>query len=621
VNRLWPNSEDRQVKVAWLLWGLFSFFSVAMLIYGIEYGVDFSYVNILLFLDFWVFVFLLVWSVKSVSWLQKIGAFTVSFIIAVLAWSSFSYASYYSGVRVAVDSEAQSLYFSVKAVLSLDILENDKLTLINQLVQGEGKPRAAILLTKNGGVFSTKPYRSGVTEVYVPEKISYTIKQKEIYGTRYSDTDPNKYVPFDPIYVNGDVYEFFYEYANKPAWNIGVLRAVTMSAVDNYSYKHYISSRLYERSYNFVFPFFLLFLSMMFVLRSNANMKKANKELEVKKEELEQVNFEVEAQKDELEQTNYRLNEINHKLENFQQAYNKIQYDFSAVVSNSKNNLQHMQSSWDEDLKAATGLGRHDVFNRIRALRSMDIEQLDEMISNEKIYNQKAREGLISFKQLLLCIREEFNEDIIADAYDFVIGPWVKIIHKELKGLEGTLDITTDVYPVSQILSSIDQAVPTNIAEGRAADVMFTKYIAPNINTSARCKVILSKVRSIIFNLIANSAAATETYADNLDDEEYLQYKRKIWLNVQEIVEKQKKYLCIEVQDNGGGFPEEILDKIYKEPIRTTKDNRTHGQGTSYIGFFVDLMGGDIKATNIISDTGEKGASTRLYIQYLDTEA
>ena len=70
------------------------------------------------------------------------------------------------------------------------------------------------------------------------------------------------------------------------------------------------------------------------------------------------------------------------------------------------------------------------------------------------------------------------------------------------------------------------------------------------------------------------------------------------------------------MKDNGGGFPEDIINDVYRKPVRTTKDNRDHGEATVYIGFFVKLMNGFIEAENFKIKEGELGAITRIYLPY-----
>jgi signal transduction histidine kinase len=314
-----------------------------------------------------------------------------------------------------------------------------------------------------------------------------------------------------------------------------------------------------------------------------------------------------------LKRVNKQLSESNNKLAIWRNTYEKIQRDFSGVVSNSKNNLQHMQSEWDKDFKAAAGLGRHDVLNRIKLLRN-DVS----LLSNEQVDVQR-KERLALFKQALI-IGAENESTILKDNYDFVLSPWIDKMHVELKGLESTLDIVVTDVSIIEVLKAIQAGIPPDILQKKTS-VDFLQNISENVDRNKKCRVILNKIKSIVFNLISNSAAATEsridTFIENGDRDKIVAYVREIQLHIYEKIHMDKRCLCIEVNDNGGGFPEDILYKIYKEPIRTTKDNREYGQGTSYIGFFVDLMGADIEAKNINFENGERGASTLVYIPYL----
>ena len=93
-------------------------------------------------------------------------------------------------------------------------------------------------------------------------------------------------------------------------------------------------------------------------------------------------------------------------------------------------------------------------------------------------------------------------------------------------------------------------------------------------------------------------------------------FSGEIDINISIAKKENQNYWILSIQDNGEGFPIEVLDKIYKEPIKSTKNlsKERLGEGTIYIGFFTQYMQGTIEATNIRSDKLPVGANTIIKI-------
>ena len=80
-----------------------------------------------------------------------------------------------------------------------------------------------------------------------------------------------------------------------------------------------------------------------------------------------------------------------------------------------------------------------------------------------------------------------------------------------------------------------------------------------------------------------------------------------------------KEWYRIRYEDNVAGFPASIVNKIYREPIPSSKDKGRKGEGTMYISLFVDLINGEIEAYNREwpehpEGTDRKYAVTDIYI-------
>lgn len=527
-------------------------------------------------LIFWI------WFVCSsyITWKKGLVCFFVAVVLSAGIWSIVSFGSYYHGVTYAKDTEASLYKRNAAYVLNnQEIGFDEKVQLLQRIIGGKdgldgdkNLTKAEIKITNpQGKVIFYNP--NGRTD-YVPEII-----RTEIINTPEG------------------AYEYYYQYNNKPPYIIGILRAISFSLLPRDSecnWATFMQFRLYERSQNFWIPFFVIYLLSLLVC------------------------FEHQLQKnmaENLEASNEKLNKAINNLDNFKLAYQKINRDFSGGVSNSENNLQHMQSFYDKasletDLKNAVGIGRHDVLNRIKAWKS-------EAFCSDCPDQEKVNALILALRS---CESEGVN--LVEANYDLILGPWIEVIHNELKELDKTLDITFAEYGINDVIKTIQMAAPANILASKKSNVEFIQSSIPVFDGSEKCMVILNKVKSIVFNLIQNSATATNAYKNSLikDIEAYRAYKRKISLLITKEEHDNIKYLCVEVNDNGGGFPDSVIDKVYKKPIPTTKDNRKHGEGTSYVGFFVDLMKCKIKAQNIVNENGEKGASTKFYIPYSESK-
>ena len=210
------------------------------------------------------------------------------------------------------------------------------------------------------------------------------------------------------------------------------------------------------------------------------------------------------------------------------------------------------------------------------------------------------------------------NFDIVACTYDFLIAPWISTIRMSLRRLDEILDITRDVYTVAEVVEHLTtaKAIPKALLEGKANSVIKID-VENNMNSDARLNIVMSKLESVVFNLISNSTQAISNYKQKLRKEKSelrKTYKGAVKLHIYQTQRREKPCLCIEVSDNAGGFSEEILKDIYKKPVLSSKEAGRTGEGTSYIGYFVKLMDGETEADNIILDDGSKGARTRVYI-------
>lgn len=517
---------------------------------------------------------------------QGIQCVCIAFVLASVFWF-VNYTQYYDSMANTRWVEANIIERSVKYILDSQ--------------KGNMKNVSEILT-----YFIGEQDKSSGQWTATAAEISLTDEKGNVIY--YKPNDRSQYkreIDLEKTLESGNhTYNFHYQYNNRPHLTVGYLRAVSFSFIYNdinYDWNMYWVWRLYNRSLSF----WSLFLGFWVIILAFQTWFTREKILKAR-----------------INKANADLKKTNDALENFKQAYQKIERDFTNGVSNSENNLQHLQSTWDQavmlpftdtdtletDLKKSSGLGRHDILNRIKNFRS-DTSVLDTCSDKERVKR---------FKEALACAGIS-DKEILQDTYDLILGPWIKKIHEELKKLDNVLEISLGVYSVPVILAQLREVIPQNIRNNKA-DLEFSYVEDTAFSQSDYCEIIMSKLRSIVFNLIQNSAAATEHFQDQLDDDAFDTYRRKITLAIRDYrTDKKERFLRIEVRDNGGGFPDDIINKIYAEPVPTTKDNRKYGSGTSYIGFFLSLMRGcSIHAQNIINENGEKGASTVILIPCLN---
>ena len=83
-------------------------------------------------------------------------------------------------------------------------------------------------------------------------------------------------------------------------------------------------------------------------------------------------------------------------------------------------------------------------------------------------------------------------------------------------------------------------------------------------------------------------------------------------ININLSIDKSKKSLNISIVDNAGGLEEYLVQKIYKQPLNSSKGNRL-GEGTVHSAYFIAILNGTIKAQNITIN-GNKGLKTDIIL-------
>ena len=423
-----------------------------------------------------------------------------------------------------------------------------------------------------------------------------------------------------------------------------VLIAIINTAIE-YGYKVGIAMPISLKAYkevfsilSIIFMLICMYITFKVVIKSQKSKAKYHAELYKVNQELSEANQRLELALNEKDKAIKEKDAALDSLNIFRLTYDKIRNDFATRTSNSKNYLQQVVSTydkqaWDVQEKTAVKLGRHDIFGAFNKFREWKKEQFLDKIDRELLIDKNGYENSVKeYFMLLQAIGQEYNENLIADTYDITLSPWLKVMQRDLKELEHVLDITPEEKTVKQVLDAMipGKAIPNNLAVNKLDSKKFKMVVSvsENVQNKGKCSnLILSKLQSVIFNLLENSARAIEEHFNKLDFEDKFGYEGMIELRISETVHTFEKNnntcnaLCFEVQDNAGGFPEEYLKDIYKRPVPSNKfEDRKNGEGSVYIGFFIDLMNGDIEAYNTDYENYGKGALTKVFIPYTETE-
>ncbi len=208
-------------------------------------------------------------------------------------------------------------------------------------------------------------------------------------------------------------------------------------------------------------------------------------------------------------------------------------------------------------------------------------------------------------------IINDLPEDRENDIYKRIIEPFQDAILNHLKGLEKKL--TFD--PMSMEVRKLAEAIEHELAGDLKP--LFKKYeivfqVAATdglLNREVFCDPF--KVVEIIRNLMKNSQKAIELTQIDLMNRDFDQYQSfQPYLSI--VLMGQNGFLWLEVTDNGGGLAEEYLDKVFREPIPSSK-KESYGLGTTFVKFFSDRMGFKVHGENVTTPYG-KGFRVRVEI-------
>lgn len=509
---------------------------------------------------------------------RQVVALGVIIFLCVLNWVYVSYLSYYSGVERNLYQESKYYYQIVSQVLSSNIDDSVKRVAIDKQAQNT---KARFIITKNGEEFYYKESGRNTNE-YILE---------EYY---FSEKDGINVVFPKIIDSNGNVYQYRYFYANKPFIWIGLSRAITYSIIPDISQMNNVSFmkyHLYERSMNFWLPFWVGYFMILIILHYKTGYEVNIKELAFSYRALEDKNNELVDAKKELEDNNK-------ELRGYQLTHDMLMNQFDRATSiEVSQHLQSLQLGWN-------GL--------VEKLIADEVHKLKNELSQFSIQNDSIQKG-----ELL----KNRPAEIESKLYEKVLKPYQKTIMDILSNLPNVLDYRVSENSIKEIVEASKASIPTTFERDRSLKSAF--IIQDEVSAQCKglyCLVNKARLSNIIYNVLKNSSTALSLQIIKKLKEGIL-HKGKIILRYSLKRENDADYLVVTITDNAGGFPLDIVDKVYREPVKSTdkSEGERWGGGTSYVKFFADRMNIDIVAKNICEEDNVIGAVVEIWIPVLSS--
>lgn len=520
-----------------------------------------------------------------------------SFVFSCIVWIILSYGSYYTGVEFGARQAANIVQKQVASIILNEESEAGRKEKISQFLNSanaipslRGIGLVKIEIEKNGSLF-----------------LEYQPKDRPGYFLTQNLIEPLKgNPPVDAIRdASGNDYRVYYKFYNKPIlwgdlrswlglapkhWG-GLAKAIFFSA-NTTNNKSYFDYSAYLRSIHLWWIFWILSAAFFFALNIYQNKERAYKQVQKALADLEDQKM----------------------------ILDEMRKDFNFYVNDSLNDLQPIHSSINRLGQKDVEFKRHNIINDFRELQKWGPEELEKVAGYDERVEKYVR--FLNFMEHEYYQKEYDTEQrwsFLEDTYNIVISPWTKEIHEKLRKLDHIFEVSNKDVTVKEI---VDKVTSKETIKKVPCDI----NIASTLTKEATCRVIPGKLQDMVYNLLANSSHVGSLYGMKVRRESRgkVRFEKKIVLNIDEIQEKGKTYLTIEVRDNCGGFPEDIKDKIYVEPVPSIKDegkkdktNSGHGRGTYLIGFFARMMDILIEKDNVTYPDGQKGASTILKIPYL----
>ena len=470
-----------------------------------------------------------------------------------LVWHKFDLVPYYKGMHYFEQHMAFEYFDKIKSYIKIGGEEDVIKDIIDKIIANNP---AEIIIEKNGETFCRKESNRG------------------------DEYEIETYFDHEEFQVGEDSYTYTHKYGNQPYFGIAWIRAMTLSVcpdliMGDVTLKDYMERKLYNRSISFWTLFFIIW---MMILLSSVMVFQNKRAKEKALWEAENLRLKERVAKAKLKYERLKtkqLEDLNQQMEMYKLTHLQIFEDFNkGSLLDAKQTLQNFDSRWENIIEHILGDARHDLKNKLTVVGLNDLEK---------------------------------------DLYDKAFTPFKDTILENLRNLPKVLDYQLGEFKIQEIIQKSQMGIPKNyLPDGSKMGIEFriSEYVNEDLMEET-CFINMDRITSIVNNFITNAGKAVQRRDDQAykNNEEYSPYVELMYTTVDE---GDKMCLVISVQDNGGGFPDEIIDKAYKSPIaRANGDGK--GQGTMYVAYFAKLMKCELQIKNQETTCG-RGACVSIKI-------
>ncbi len=189
------------------------------------------------------------------------------------------------------------------------------------------------------------------------------------------------------------------------------------------------------------------------------------------------------------------------------------------------------------------------------------------------------------------------------DLYNQIIEPFQEAILKHLKGLEQKLTFEPTLLDVETLGRTVNEEISSDLEPLRNRYELDIRLSGLNGLSGRFVQCDPYKVVEILRNLVKNSQKAIELRQIDLMRRDFDAYRAfRPYLST--TLRGEDEALILEVTDNGGGVEDEHLDRIFKEPIPSSK-KKEYGLGTTFVKFFSERMGFTVRGDNVVTEHGK----------------
>lgn len=190
------------------------------------------------------------------------------------------------------------------------------------------------------------------------------------------------------------------------------------------------------------------------------------------------------------------------------------------------------------------------------------------------------------------------------ELYERILLPFQQNIICHLRDLEQRLTFDVRPTPLHELHSFLADALAketTPFSRGKGLELSGQSWT----ENGALCNVDIHKVMDILRNILRNSQTAMDLKRIGL-----IKSRTKpasFTPRVRLMFDLDGRCARLTVSDNAGGVPADVLEKLYKEPVLSTKSKGGRfGQGSMFVKFFCDRMGiaVDVRPTDALGAPG-----------------